>query len=67
MEASPIPISAVNNFDVHRYPRVKLVDGKSVIWFIKSTALSASSLLFDLNGEASTARTNQISAISAPV
>jgi hypothetical protein len=29
--------------------------------------LSASSLLFDLNSEARTARTNQISAIIAPV
>src|SRR5712664_622703 len=34
---------------------------------VHTTAFSASSLRFDLNGEASTARTNQISAIIAPV
>ena len=32
----------------------------------RSTAFSASSRMFDLNGEASTARTKQISAIIAP-
>jgi hypothetical protein len=43
------------------------ITSSTQIRFSVHTAFSASSRLFDLNGKASTARTNQISAIIAPI